>query len=131
MKEIHYYVADDGTKFNEEKECFNYEFNQKIKGIVNTDLKMFDENYEKITNYTYDSISEAYAIQVLTIKGAEFLVNWADEWGIETPFDSWDIKNKDEDLLGTWVYDALDYGGWTHLDKLKRKVDELYFSLQK
>ena len=130
MKEVCYYLADDGTRFETERDCFNYEFEQKMKDKIGKDLKMFDEDYKEITNYTFDSIYDAFAIQVLTIDGAKFLVEWGEEYGIEVPFDSWTINNKDEDLLGAWAYDVLDYGGWTHLDKLKRKVDELYFALQ-
>ena len=129
MKTVLYYVADDGTRFDDENECFNYEFEQKLKNVVE-DLKLFDENYKEITNYTFDSIYDAFAVQVLTIEGAKFLVQWAEEQGTEAPFDSWDIENKDEDLLGIWAYEVLGQGGWTHLDKLKRRVDELYFALQ-
>ena len=130
MKKVSYYEADDGTKFEDERECFDYEFKQKIKDIMGKDLKLFNENREEITDCSFESVYDAFAIQVLTIKGAKFLVEWANEYGVESPFDSWDIENKDEDLLGTWVYDAFDRGGWTHLDKFKREVDELYFSLQ-
>lgn len=130
MKEICYYLADDGTKFDTEKECLDYEFEQKMKNIVGKDLRLFDSNRKEITNYTFDSIYDAFAVQVLTIEGAKFLEMWSDEYGAEKPFDSWDIETQDEDLLGTWAYDVFDLGGWTHLDKFKREVDELYFALQ-
>ena len=130
MQEICYWVADDGTKFDEEKDCFNYEFKQKIKDIISKDLKLFNENNEEITDCNFDSVYDAFAVQVLTVKGAKFLVKWSEDCEVEAPFDSYDIDNKDEDLLGTWAYDVLERGGWTHLDKFKRKVDELYFALQ-
>ena len=130
MKTVCYYVADDGTKFEEESECFNYEFKQKVKDKIGKDFRLFNEDYEEITDCTLDSIYDAPAIQVFTIEGANFIVEWSKEYGVEPPFDSWDIKNKDEDLLGTWVYDVFGLGDWTHLDLLKRKVDELYFTLQ-
>lgn len=130
MKEVHYYVAEDGKKFNEEKECIDYEFKQKIKDIVGNGFKLFDEKREEITDYTYDSIYEVFAIQVLTIEGAKFLVQWADDYGTESPFNLQDIENQDEDLLGVWAYDVFHKWGWVHLDKFKREVDELYFALQ-
>lgn len=125
-----YYIADDGTKFEEEKDCFNYEFQQEIKDIIGKDLKLFDKNYKEIKNYTFDSVNDAYAVQVRTIKGAKFFVKWSDDYGVEAPFDLSDIENKDEDLLGVWAFDVLYQGGWIHLDKFKREVDELYFALQ-
>ena len=130
MREVIYYEADDGTRFEEERDCFNYEFKQKIENIVGNGLKMFDANRKEIAEYTYDSIYDAFAIQVLTIEGAKFVVAWADDYKTEAPFDEYDIEDKDEDLLGVWVYDAFGRGGWTHLDKLRRDVDELYFALQ-
>ena len=130
MKTVCYYIADDGARFTEEKDCFNYEFEQKIKNIVGKDLKMFGENYKPITKYTFNSIYDAFAVQVLTIEGAKFIVQWADEYGTESPFNSWDIENKDKDLLGVWVYEVFGQDGWVHLDKFKRKIDELYFALQ-
>ena len=130
MKEVCYYLADDGTKFDEEKECLNYEFQQKNKNIIGKDLKLFDDSHKEIANCTFDSIYDAFAVQVRTVESAKFFVEWSEIYGTESPFDLWDIKNKDEDLLGTWVYDALDQEGWMHLDKFKRKVDELYFALQ-
>lgn len=132
MKEIKicYYLADDGTKFDTENECLDYEFKRKMKDMVGKDLRLFDSNHKEVTNYTFGSICDAYAIQVLTIKGAKFIVEWSDEYGTEAPFGFLDIETQDEDLLGTWAYDAFDRCGWTHLDKFKRKVDELYFALQ-
>ena len=130
MKEIRYYVADDGTKFDKERECFNYEFTQKIKNMVGKDFKLFDGNYKEIIDCAYDCIYDAFAIQVLTIEGAKFLVEWADDYGTTMPFDNLDIDNEDEELLGTWVYDILGREDWTHLDKFKREVDKLYFTFQ-
>lgn len=130
MKTVCYYVADDGTKFDEERDCFNYEFEQKMKGIVGKDLRLFDEKHKEITKYTYDSVYDAFAIQVLTVEGAKFFAMWADDYGTTTPFDAQDVDTQDEDLLGIWVYEAIGLVGWTHLDKFKREVDELYFALQ-
>ena len=31
MKSVHYYEADDGTRFDDEFECMEYEFNQKLE----------------------------------------------------------------------------------------------------
>ena len=130
MKEVSYWLADDGTRFEEERECFEYEFKQKAQTLVGKELKLFNDKREEITDYDFNSIYDAFAVQVLTIEGARFLVDWAYDYGVESPFSHWDIGNQDEDLLGAWVYDAFDRGGWTHLDKFKREIDELYFALQ-
>ena len=130
MKTICYYEADDGTKFEKESECFNYEFQLKIKGKIGKDLRLFDSNHKEITKWTFDSVYDAFVIQVLTIEGANFLVKWADEYDVGAPFDAQDVETMDEDLLGTWVYEALGHRQWFHLDKFKREVDELYFALQ-
>ena len=128
MREVCYWEADDGTEFENERDCFNYEFNQKIKDMIGKDLRIFDDKYKEITNCTYESVYNAFGFQVLTIEGAKFLVKWSD--GYEMPFKSWDIKDKGEGLLGIWVYEALGYGGWLHLDEFKREVDGLYALLQ-
>ena len=132
MKEVCYYLADDGTRFETEKECLEYEFKQEIGNVVGEDkeLILFDNNHKKITNCTFNSIYDAVAIRVRTMKGASLVIEWSDDYGVDAPFSEWDIEHKGEELLGTWVYDALDHGGWTHLDKLKRRVDELYIALQ-
>ena len=49
MIEICYWVADDGTKFEEEKECFNYEWRQKYQKIKNNGLKILIEVIQKLT----------------------------------------------------------------------------------
>ena len=130
MKTVCYYVADDGTKFEEESECFNYEFKQKVKDVIGKDFRLFNDELEEIIDCTFESIHNACAIQVLTIEGANFLVEWAEENIDDIPFDAQDVESMDEDLLGTWAYKVLGRKGWIHLDKFKREVDELYFSLQ-
>ena len=126
MKEVCYWVADDGTKFEEEKECFNYEWRQKYQKIQNNGLKIFDRSHAEIVDWNFDVVYDVFAVLVSTLEGAKFFVEWSKDYGVEAPFSNYDIEMEDEDLLGIWVYDALDYGGWTHLDKIYKEVNELY-----
>ena len=127
MKEVSYWVADDGTKFDEEKDCFNYEWKQKFQKIQNNGLKIFDRSHTEITNWDFDAIYDVFGVLVLTLDAAKFFVKWSDDYGAEAPFSNYDIETQDEDLLGVWVYDALDNGGgWVHLDKLYIQVKDLY-----
>lgn len=64
MKHIEYYVADDGTQFDDEYECKIYEELKQMGDIdISNHLKVFDgdKNPMKIGNFNkeyYDSIAK-------------------------------------------------------------------------
>lgn len=71
MTEITKYMADDGTEFDFEDECLEYELEQKVKGIYG--FKAYDCNGKEIKPSNYRDldcfVSEARYIKVTDIKG--------------------------------------------------------------
>ena len=104
MKEVSYWVADDGTKFDEEKDCFNYEWKQKFQKVQNNGLKIFDRSHTEITNWDFDAIYDAFGVLVLTLDAARFFVKWSDDYGAEAPFSNYDISNASETKFHLFRY---------------------------
>ena len=63
MQEVIKYVADDGTEFEDEAECFDYERKILLTNFSNRGLKVYDydkrelpiENYQRIEDFFDDS----------------------------------------------------------------------------
>ena len=73
MKEITIYVAEDGTKFNTEEECRDYE-----RSLITVNAKLFDKNKKQIT---INSLSEAYYIILNDVASLETIDNLLYEEG--------------------------------------------------
>jgi hypothetical protein len=54
MQEVIKYVADDGTEFEDECECLDYERGQLLTDFSNRGLRAFDKNKKELSveNYT-------------------------------------------------------------------------------
>lgn len=103
MREVIYYEANDGTRFEDEWECVQYEFDKGFEPIVEM-LKLWD-GYgakKKITHRT--NLNDAYAIYCSSITAAIFLKEWGERDGVATPYDKIDIKGGDEVPLGTFIW---------------------------
>jgi len=114
MREQITYIADDGKKFSNYKECYEYELNQSLDSI-DARIRMFDECLnpitEKLTTANRDSILDRCAYIYLADEAA---VNIMQILYDETEY----IFPKS---VGYWYYDY-ENGIWVSLTE---KIEEL------
>ena len=89
MKTVCYYVADDGTKFEDRYECERYEVTQAIL-CYKEDFEIFncygrplpiDENVDP---------NPVYYLKVKSAEAVQALKNWFNFYGNECPFEYYD-----------------------------------------
>lgn len=103
MKEvnIHYYEAEDGTRFENEYECYKYEEAQMLKAL-GKDVKFFNANYEQVdmedTSFEYIADNAQFII-IHTEKALEVILELADSCGYRS-FD--DIYWTGTDVVLAW-----------------------------
>lgn len=103
MKEVIYYEANDGTKFETEYECLKYEFSKDYEPIAEM-LVMWDGNGDKMKITYRTNLDRAYAIYCSSITAAIFLKEWGERDGVVTPYSNIDIERCSEVPLGEFVY---------------------------
>ena len=119
MREVKYYLADDGTKFENEKECVQYESQQKLKEHIN-DFQFFDRNKNPIPIEEADEM-KVDIIVINTPAAATYVGEWFEDRGCYNPFCDCEFEHE----VGTWVYgDTIDRGDdWfkieTEIEKLQ------------
>lgn len=128
MKEIIYYEAYDGTRFEDAGECADYEHKIKLNQYKN-DFKIFNSNREELDfnneNVTQDDV---FYIIIKSPAAADTISDWFEYYGAENPFENcggW------RSAVGTWAYKDDYYGseGWykieSELDRLQELLAEL------
>lgn len=125
MEQIIKFIAYDGKEFEDEDECFKYEWKQKMKDPnMKKHLKIYDCNKKEIINWSLEIIEEVYFVQLLTLEGMKFFYDWCNKYDIESPFYSDNLENKK--FLGLWGWEPFDWlGGWSHIDTVKNDIDRL------
>lgn len=103
MREVIYYEANDGKRFEDEWECAQYEFDKGFEPITEM-LVMWDGNGDKIKITHRTNLDRAYAIYCSSITAAIFLKEWGERDGILTPYSNIDIEKCSEVPLGEFVY---------------------------
>ena len=103
MKEVIYYEANDGTRFETEYECLKYEFSKGYEPITEM-LVMWDDNGDKMKITYRTNLDRAYAIYCSSITAAIFLKEWGERDGVVTPYSNIDIERCSEVPLGEFVY---------------------------
>jgi len=111
MKEITIYVADDGTQFEDEFECREYELGLSLH---DSGLTFYDENGEPVENAEVILDAETiFGLEIEDEKSLEILKNLND----------WNGMYYDIDSTGRWkCVVELDVNGW--FKERWRKVDE-------
>lgn len=116
MKEVTYYIADDGKRFEDEDECYIYENGLNFKKFKDT-LQMWDCNFERT-----EDLAEAYFIKVTSIKAAKWLAQYALNEGITSPFD-----NEIGACVGCWCYcSEVRYGTWIPWDDISKFYHDVH-----
>lgn len=103
MKEIIYYEANDGKRFEDEWECVQYEFNKGFEPIAEM-LMMWDGDGDKMKITHRTNLDGAYAIYCSSITAAIFLKEWGERDGVVTPYSNIDIEECSEVPLGEFIY---------------------------
>lgn len=102
MKEVIYYEANDGMKFNSERECLEYEFS-KLSEPIDGMLGLWSGDGEKIDLRYGTDLDSAWGIRCSSLTAAKFLKDWAEREQCRTPYDNIDL-DRDEVPLGTFVW---------------------------
>lgn len=119
MKEIIYYEAYDGTRFEDAGECADYEQKSKLNQYKN-EFKIFNYNREELDfndeNVTQDDV---FYIIIKSPAAADTISDWFEYYGAGNPFGDCGWR----DVVGTWAYDdSYETEGWY---KVEKKLDEL------
>ena len=124
MKTVIYYVADDGTKFDDEYECAQYE-RKKLLEEHKDEFQFF--SYRKNLIPIEEAITEDVMYIVIKAEGcAEAIGEWFKRDECDDPF--YGVYDK---CVGTWVYgDVLDRGDeWFKLEleiaEMQSLIDEI------
>ena len=76
MTEVTKYIADDGTEFDDEYDCLEYEFEQNVK---DGEWTLLDNKLKVLHNDQRRSYEDCWYIFLPTRKSAEALMNAWDE----------------------------------------------------
>jgi hypothetical protein len=118
MIEIRYWVAEDGTRFDDEYDCIQYERKKKLEEYKD-DFVFYDEQLNII--FPEEANTEQVCIIVVkTHSVSEYIGEWFEYDGCENPFCGCEFGRQ----VGTWVYgDIINEGNeWI---KLEDKIEKL------
>lgn len=113
MKEVLYYVADDGKKFEDEDACREYELNLKLKS--GSSLIMFTDEFEYTKNYDVCTY-----LVVRNEAGCDLLDELYEAYGFIAPWES----NENDRKPGVYAYNY-ETDEWYDLEKKVRKLNDL------
>ena len=125
MKEIitYTYEAFDGTIFEDEDECREYEIKEKAKTVS---LTMLDHKWNVLDNNKEESFECAFAIIVNKQEDIDFIKEIAREQGYTSPWErGWGRKGDCEEKLGIYVYDE-DNDRWVNFDDKFAEIKDIY-----
>lgn len=129
MEKIIKYVAFDGKEFDNEDDCFNYEWSPQITEMMNKHFTLYNQNKEKIEVIKFGDIDKVFFVNIKTLAGLQFFHKWSDDCGVESPF--YEKNYEDESELGIWGWEPFPcLGGWCHLTEMKNSIDELIEELK-
>ena len=120
MKVVNYWVADDGTIFDDYHECEMYEHRKRFEKYKD-DFLFFDCYKRQIDFENINDPDNVHFIVVRTEQVADCIEEWFKERGYNSPF--CDCKHR----IGTYVYgEHLDIGEeWVKLEKQIAKMQIL------
>jgi len=121
MKEVIYYEANDGKRFENEWDCAEYEFGKGFEPIAEM-LIMWDGDGDKIEITHRTNLDRAYAIYCSSITAAIFLKEWGERDSVLTPYTNVDIEKGAEVPLGTFVWYNND---WREVGKVVTLFEEM------
>jgi hypothetical protein len=118
MKEICYYEADDGKRFDDRWDCIAYERQKQLEECKD-EFVFLNYRKEKLTLKNATTENVVYII-IKTERAARVIGDWFDDDGCIDPFDG--IY---EECVGTWVYSGVLNEGSDEWLKLELEIEQL------
>lgn len=92
------YIAEDGTVFNTEKECLEYEEGVHVKDHI----IIYDSDFHELPFDNY-GIYHSYLVIFTSKAAAAYYHKFSEEAGIESPFDEYELPVTD---VTSYIYDS-------------------------
>lgn len=105
------YEANDGTVFDKESDCWEYEVGIKFKDVDNNEIHMYDN-----AGVQCSKLEECYYIKVDTDRAREYVEFMSNETGLSVP--------EDFDIGVCYCYNEAD-DDWYSLDAEIKRLKEI------
>lgn len=119
MREVHLYIADDGTEFEDEQECMVYETVQSAKTLKGK-VVLLDKQFKPIS---LDNLAEWENAWFIYVKDIQALRDLSDVW-------DWDLTGIRPprflfaDTPGLFSYDEI-IGEWYHMGTRLQEIQSV------
>lgn len=111
------YVADDGTVFEDEDDCIDYERGLMLKKYEH-DIHMWDDNFQLIPITDSLALDKVYYLTCDTAEAAAVMHEWFEDMGYSSPLDG----HVDYNYAAGRHYYYQDNDCWYEADDLIEKV---------
>ena len=82
------YIADDGTTFEDENECYKYERGLMLKKCERN-IHMWDYNFQPISITGPQALDNVFYITCDTADAVKIISNWFEDMRCSSPFDGY------------------------------------------
>lgn len=111
------YIADDGTAFEDEDECLEYERALMLKKYEH-DIHMWDNEFQPIPITDSKALDKVYYLTCDTAEAVEVMNDWFEHMDYSSPFEG---GNSFAEMAGCHYY-WQDNDEWCEADDLIEKV---------
>lgn len=80
-----YYIADDGTTFEDEDECYKYERDLVLKKCER-DIHMWDCNFQPISITDPQALDKVFYLTCDTVDAVDIMSDWFEDMHCSSPF---------------------------------------------
>ena len=124
MEIITKYVAFDGTEFDCEEDCVNYEFETKAKKCIEY-FTLYDRNRKPIKFCADDEVlGDVFYIVIKDEKAFSFLDDWMIDCGFYSTSGRSAYNQNIKNYVGLWMWDEQEED-WKHWETEMSKMREL------
>ena len=114
------YIADDGTKFDDEDECLAHERKMRMrKANFAQNIRLFSRDKEEFIFIDGDDYERAFFMEILTDEAATMLEEWVREEYNSCLFDNHTLPT-----AGRFYFDELT-DDWVNVEELRQKYEDI------
>lgn len=114
------YIADDGTKFDNEDECLAHERKLRMrKANFAENIRLFSKDKEEFIFIDGDDYERAFFMEILTDEAAAMLEEWVRE-----EYNSYMFNNKTIPTAGRFYFDETN-DEWVNVEELRQKYESI------
>ena len=114
------YIADDGTKFDDEDECLAHERKIRMrKANFAENIRLFSGDKEEFIFIDGDDYERAFFMEILTDEAAAMLEEWVRE-----EYNSYMFNNKTIPTAGRFYFDETN-DEWVNVEELRQKYESI------